>query len=64
MGLSVEPYALQALAKRIAGARKQDALAFLLREEGVQAVNMLLSGSERVMLPADPSRIIITVGGE
>jgi len=30
----------------------------------VQAVNMLLSGSERVMLPADPSRIIITVGGE
>ena len=55
---------LQALAKRIAGARKQDALALLLREEGMQAANMLLSGSERVMLPADPSRIIITVGGE
>jgi hypothetical protein len=55
---------LQALAKRIAGARKQDALALLLREEGVQAANMLLSGSERATLPADPSRIIITVGGE
>ncbi len=55
---------LQALAKRIAGARKQDALALLQSLEGVQAANMLLSGSECVMLPADPSRIIITVGGE
>jgi hypothetical protein len=55
---------LQALAKRIAGARKQDALALLQSLEGVQAANMLLSGSERVMLPADPSRIIITVEGE
>ncbi len=55
---------LQALVRRIAGVRKQDALVRLLREEGVQSVSIHLAGSERVMLPADPSRIIITVGGE
>jgi hypothetical protein len=55
---------LQALVRRIAGARKQDVLVRLLREEGVQSVSIHLAGSERVMLPADPSRIIITVGGE
>jgi hypothetical protein len=54
---------LQALAKRIAGARKQDALALLQSLEGAQAATMHLSGSERATLPADPSRIIITVGG-
>jgi hypothetical protein len=55
---------LDALAKRIAGARKQDALALLLREEGVQTANILLSGREQTTLPADPNRISITVAGE
>ncbi len=55
---------LEALARRIAGTGKQEALAFLLREEGVQTASMHLSGSERSMLPADPSQIAITVAGE
>ena len=55
---------LQALARQIAGARKPDALAFLLGEEGVQNASMLLSGREQTTLPADPSRITITVAGE
>jgi hypothetical protein len=55
---------LEILARRIAGERKQDALALVLREEGVQAASILLSGSEHVTLPVDPSRITITVAGE
>lgn len=49
------------LAKQIAGTQKQEALARLLREEGVQTAGMHLTGSEQTKLPADPSRIIITV---
>ena len=55
---------LEALAKHIAGARKQDALAFLQSLAGVQAASILLSGHERTMLPANPSRITIIVAGE
>lgn len=55
---------LEGLARRIAGTQKQEALAFLLREEGVQTASLHLSGGERSMLPADPSQIIITVAGE
>jgi len=55
---------VEALARQIAGARKQDALALLLREEGVQTANLLLSGREQTTLPVDPSRISITVAGE
>jgi VCBS repeat-containing protein len=55
---------LEVLARRIAGERKQDALALVLREEGIQAASILLSGSEQTTLPADPSRIIITVASE
>ncbi len=55
---------LEALAKGIAGARKQEALARLLSEEGVQTASIHLTGSEQTTLPTDPSRIIITVAGE
>ncbi len=55
---------LEVLARRIAGERKQDALALVLHEEGIQAASILLSGSEHVTLPVDPGRIIITVAGE
>ena len=55
---------LEALAKHIAGARTQDALAFLQSLAGVQAASILLSGHERTMLPANPSRITIIVAGE
>jgi hypothetical protein len=58
------PAYLQALAKRIAGARKQDALALLQSLEGVQTASVHLAGSEQTKLPADPRRIIITVVGE
>jgi hypothetical protein len=52
---------LKALARQIAGARKQEALALVLREEGVQTASMYLSGSVGTTLPADPSQIIINV---
>jgi hypothetical protein len=55
---------LEVLAKQIAGKQKQEALALLLREEGVQTASMHLTGSEQTTLPADPSRITITVAGE
>jgi hypothetical protein len=55
---------LEALARRIAGSRKQAALALVLREEGVQAASMRLTGSEQVTLPVDPGRIMITIAGE
>jgi hypothetical protein len=55
---------LEALARRIAGTGKQEALAFLLREEGVQTASILLTGGERTMLPADPGQIAITVADE
>jgi len=53
---------LEALARRIAGTRKQEALALLLREEGVQTAGIHLTGNEQTTLPADPSRIIIISG--
>ena len=52
---------LKALARQIAGARKQEALTLVLREEGVQTASMYLSGSVGTTLPADPSQIIINV---
>ena len=52
---------LEALARQIAGARKQEALALVLREEGVQTASIHLMGSEQTTLPTDPSRIIIVV---
>ncbi len=55
---------LEVLAKQIAGTQKQEALALLLCEEGVQTASMHLTGSEQTTLPADPSRITITVAGE
>ena len=55
---------LEALAKRIAGTQKQEALVLLLREAGIQTVSIHLSGSEGMTLPADPSQILITVAGE
>jgi len=55
---------LQALAKRIAGARKQAALALLQSLEGVQTASIHLAGSDQTTLPADPSQIIIRVSGE
>jgi len=55
---------LEALARQIAGARKQDALAFLQSLAGVQAASILLSGREQTTLPADPSWISISVAGE
>lgn len=58
------PAHLEALARRIAGTGKQEALARLLREEGVRTASMHLSGSDGATLPADPSHIIITVAGE
>jgi len=58
------PKQLEALAKRIAGTQKQEALAFVLREEGVQTASIYLSGRERATLPADLSQILITVAGE
>jgi hypothetical protein len=44
--------------------RMQEALVRLLREEGVQAASILLSGSERTMLSSDRSRIAIIMAGE
>jgi hypothetical protein len=58
------PAHLKALARSIAGAVKQEALALLLREEGVQVASIHLSGSERATLPAEPSQISIIVAGE
>ena len=58
------PKHLGALAKRIAGTQKQEALVLLLREAGIQIVSIHLSGSEGMTLPADPSQILITVAGE
>jgi hypothetical protein len=55
---------LETLARRIAGTRNQEALALLLREEGVQTASIQLTGREQTTLPADPSRIIIHVVGE
>jgi len=55
---------LEALTKRIAGAQKREALALVLREEGVQTASIYLSGNEHTTLPADPSRIMITVAGK
>jgi hypothetical protein len=57
------PKHLETLARQIAGAQKQEALAFVLREEGVQTASIYLSGSVHTTLPADPSRIIINVAG-
>ncbi len=48
----------------ITGAKKQEALALVLREEGVQTAGIHLTGSAQTTLPADPSRIIINVTGE
>ena len=58
------PAHLEALARRIAGTRKQEALVLLLREAGVQTASMHFSGGEGTTLPADPSQIHITVAGE
>jgi hypothetical protein len=58
------PKQLEDLAKRIAGTQKQEALAFVLRDEGVQTASIYLSGRERATLPADLSQILITVAGE
>jgi hypothetical protein len=58
------PARLKALARQIAGTQKQEALARLLREEGVRTASMHLSGNDGATLPADPSHIIITVAGE
>ena len=55
---------LKALARSIASAGKQEALRRLLHAAGVEAASILLSGRERTMLPADPSRITIIVTGE
>ncbi len=57
------PKHLEALAGQIAGTRKQEALALVLREEGVQTARILLTGSGRAKLPADPSQILIEVAG-
>jgi hypothetical protein len=54
---------LEALARRIAGTPKQEALVRLLREEGVHTASIHLTGSEQTTLPTDPSRIIINVAG-
>jgi len=55
------PAHLKAVAKRIAGARKQAALALLQSLEGVQTASIHLAGSEQTTLPTDPNRIIISV---
>jgi hypothetical protein len=43
---------------------KRGTLALSIQAEGVWVYQWSLSGSERATLPADPSQIIITVGGE
>ncbi len=58
------PAHLEALARRIAGTQKQEALVRLLREEGVRTASIHLSGGDGATLPADPSQITITVAGE
>jgi hypothetical protein len=58
------PKHLGAMAKRIAGTQKQEALVLLLREAGIQTASIHLSGSGGTTLPADPSQILITVAGE
>jgi len=55
------PAHLKAVAKRIAGTRKQAALALLQSLEGVQSASIHLAGSEQTTLPTDPNRIIISV---
>jgi len=55
------PAHLKAVAKRIAGVRKQAALALLQSLEGVQSASIHLAGSEKTTLPTDPNRIIISV---
>src|SRR6266849_4923934 len=55
---------LEALARRIAGTQKQEALVLLLREAGIQTASIHLSGGEGTTLPADPRQILITVVGE
>jgi len=55
------PAHLEALARRIAGTQKQEALALVLREEGVQSASIHLAGSEKTTLPTDPNWIIISV---
>jgi len=55
---------LQALARLIAGAQKQEALALLQSLEGVQTASIHLAGSDQTTLPANPSQIIIRVSGE
>jgi len=55
---------LRALAKRITGTRKQEALALVQSLAGVQTARILLTGSEPATLPADPSQILISVAGE
>ena len=55
---------LEVLARQITGASQQEALALVLREEGVQAASIHLSGSEGTTLPADPGQIRIAVAGE
>ena len=55
---------LGALAKRVAGTQKQEALVLLLREAGIQTASIHLSGGEGTTLPADPSQILLTVAGE
>lgn len=58
------PTYLRALAKRIAGVRKQNALALLHSLEEVQSAIIHQEGSEQAMLPADPSQIIMRVPSE
>jgi hypothetical protein len=58
------PAHLEALARRIAGTQKQEALAFLLCEEGVRTASIHLSGGDGATLPVDPRRIIIIVADE
>ena len=55
------PKHLETLARQIAGAQKQEALALVLREEGVQTASIRLAGNEQTTLPEDPSQIIINV---
>ncbi len=55
---------LKTMARRIAGTSKQEALALIIHEEGVQTASIHLVGNEQTTLPTDPSRIIINVAGE
>jgi hypothetical protein len=55
---------LQALARWIAGAQNQEALALLQSLEGVQTASIHLAGSDQTTLPANPSQINIRVFGE